>query len=70
MEGFGNQDKDYLAQQLFACTQLLGQYQTALQLSPVEVDTMKNVVISLQGEKLYTMTEIITTSTPQSSSAI
>ena len=60
---FSNQNKDYLAQHLFACTQLLVQCQTALQLSSVEVDKMQNVVISLQSEKLATMTEI--NATPQ-----
>ena len=36
--------EDYLAQQSFACTQLLGQCQIALRISSVEVDNMKNTV--------------------------
>ena len=68
VEVFGNQNKDYLAQQLFACTQLLGRCQTGLQFSSVEVDRMQNVVISLQSEKIATMTEINSSTTSPSQS--
>ena len=61
----GNLNKDYLAQQLFDSTQLLGQCKDVLQVSSAEVDRMKNKVISLQDEKLASVTEFSAVKTPQ-----
>ena len=59
-----NLDKENLAQKLFDSTQLLGQCQKVLQVSSAEVDRLKNKVISLQGEKLASVTEFSTVATP------
>ena len=62
-ENMGTQKHEYLAQKLLACLQLLEQCQMVLKISSVEIDKLKNTIISLQGERIAATTTC--TATPQ-----
>ena len=55
-ENMGTQKHEYLAQKLLACLQLLEQCQMVLKISSVEIDKLKNTIISLQGERIAAAT--------------
>lgn len=65
VENIGTQNNEYLSQKLLACVQLLDQCQISLKVSSVEIDKLKNTVISLQGERIAETTTACTASPQQ-----